>query len=648
MTRPIPLVLIITLGFTTAIYWPGLGGVFMLDDEANLAPIWRWLEGEIGWLQVVLGNESGPLGRPVAMLSFVLTAGLFGDSAIAFKAVNLSIHLAIGVVLFLFLSSLLRRDSVLGKHAAWYALAITAVWLLHPMLTSTVLYVVQRMAMLSALFVLLGLWGFIQGRLALETNRTWTGCVWLFIGIPAFTALAALSKESGLLLPLLCGILEWAYFSPIKGLKRPAPARWFLGIFILAPIAIGTVYLAANPSFFLDGYGNRPFSVTERLLTQARVLFDYTGSILLPVGQQFSLFRDDYMISTGLFQPMTTFGAIVGWLAIVVSAFCLRHAIPGFSAGIGIFLVGHAMESSFYPLFIYFEHRNYLPTVGILLAVASLLVYAGRRIQLQMDRPQLIFGGAFVGMMLALSFATYARSLAWQSPTYLLEQSIESYPDSRHARMEMASQLMKGPFPNHRGAIGQYRHLQTLDLPSTRMIGHLGEIALLCHATGQAPPEKLAQAFAEQPETIQADLIKTFETIADILRRQDCDGVRAADVARRLVRVADQSALSEGSLGVWRTRFEAARLFADQGLDEPALEQAERAWQTGRAELPVAVMIAGLRIRLEQYEAAREILDTIEPQVSESDRIGQNLLKDYRQAIEEREDASILQDILDE
>lgn len=642
------LLFLIVLAIVSFVYLPGLQGTFLLDDAANLAPVWRWMGGDAGWVAVVFGNESGPLGRPISMLSFVLTAGLFGESPTAFKAVSLGLHLAIGSALFLFLSTLLRRDSLLDKHAAWYALAIASLWLLHPMFASTVLYVVQRMAMLSALFVLFALWSYLRGRMAIEADNDRIGIVWLFAGVPAFTLAAAFSKETGLLVPLFCAALEWVYFAPAAGHRRPRAVRVFLLTFVWVPIGAASAFLLFNPEFFISGYENRPFSLTERVLTQSRVLFDYISSLLLPVGQNFSVYRDAYPVSKGLFSPVTTFFSLVGWLIIVASAILARHRLPGYTAGVGIFLVGHAMESSIFPLLIYFEHRNYLPAAGVLLAATSLLAYAGQRVHARMERPQLVLGGALVGLVLALSFATYARSLAWQSPMYLLEQSIEHFPDSRHARMEMASELMKGPFPDHRTATGHYRHLQTLDLPSTRMIGHLGEMAVMCHAKGQAAPDKLDQAFAEQPETIQADLLNTFSSLVDILRRQDCEGVRPSEFARKLVWLADQSELSEGSLGVWRTRFEAARLFADQRLDEPALEQAEQAWRSGRAELPVAMMIVGLRIRLEQYEQAREMLEQIEAQVRESDRIGQNLLQDYRQAIEERENASILQEMLDQ
>lgn len=615
----------------------------MLDDTANLAPVWRWLEGEIGWRQVVFENGSGPLGRPISMLSFLGTAAAFGQSAAAFKAVNLAIHLLIGALIFLTLTMLLRRDRVLGVHAAWSALAITAIWLLHPLFASTVLYVVQRMAMLSALFVVMGLGVFVWARSRIEAGNTRSGIAGLFIGVPAMTVLAAFSKETGLLLPLLCGVLEWAYFAPIADKRRARPAHVFLWLFVAAPVVAGSLYLLANPDFFLAGYENRPFTAWERLLTQSRVLFDYVGSLMLPSGREFSLYRDDYVVSTSMLQPVTTLLALVGWLVLAGLAVALRRVIPAFSAGIGLFLVGHAMESSIFSLMIYFEHRNYLPGLGIIMAAIGVLGYLGRELQSRMDRPGIVFGGALVGLLAALSFATYARALSWQSPRTLLEQAVEQYPDSRHARMELVSIIMNGPFPDRQVALQHYRHLQGLDLPSTRSIGYLGEIAVSCFASNATNPENLELAFAQQPETIQADYLKTVESVGRLLRQRECEGVSATALADRLVQVVEKTHLSQSKQLVWRLRFEAARLYANEEQNRKALRQAERIWEQDTSELPVGMLLAALHIRLGQLGAANELLDAIAPRIPESDETGQSLLRDYQESIEEGHESSPFQ-----
>jgi hypothetical protein len=642
VTKPIVL-FVAVLAATLAVYWPGLTGEFLLDDSVNLALVWRWLDGDIGWAQVVFGNTSGPLGRPISLLSFLLTAGVWGKSVVAFKAVNLGLHLVIGTLIFALLWRLFQKDRLFADRRAWWALGIAAVWLLHPLFTSTVFYVVQRMAMLSALFTVLALLAYVQGRLRIEAGCNRSGAFWLLCAVPLLTIFAALSKETGLLAPLLCGVIEVSYFRPNGGKRRPVAVRWFLTAFVLAPVVAGSTFLLLNPEFYSAGYINRPFEPLERLLTQARVLFEYVGSLLMPVGQHFSLYRDDYKISTGLLSPTTTLISVIGWALLAGLAVGLRRRVPGFAAGVGLFLVGHLIESTVFPLLIFFEHRNYLPSLGVFLATASLLALFAKSASRYMDHPSRVFGAAAVGLLLAFAFATFARTLAWQNPMYLLEESVKNYPDSRLGRMELAAQIMNaGPLADIDRAIAQYRHLQNLDLPSTRAIGHMGEIAVTCYARGTTDPDNLSEAFRSQPETLQADYLKAVESLGDVLRQRECEGAPLTEFARRLAETASRAHLPPTHTMVWRLRFEAAQLFAAASQNRPALEQARLAWETGSAELPVGMLLAAIHIRIGEFGAAARLLDIIGPQIPASDENGRALLAEYQEAIDDaRENASL-------
>jgi hypothetical protein len=208
--------------------------------------------------------------------------------------------------------------------------------------------------------------------------------------------------------------------------------------------------------------------------------------------------------------------------------------------------------------------------------------------------------------------------------------------------MELAALIMnQGPDPEASAAIEHYQHLQKLALPSTRSIGYLGETAVSCFASGESRPENLHAAFDSQPETIQADFLKTVEELGQILRTQDCTGVSPSEYADHLVRTADQTHLPQSARNVWRLRFEAARLYAHENENRKALDQASAAWETGAAELPVGMLMAALHIRLEEYGAATRMLDELEPRIPESDRTGQALLEEYRNAIEEGSSRSI-------
>ena len=613
-----------------ASYAPGLGGPLLLDDEVNLAPVGQWLEGEIGAGEVIFGNRSGLLGRPVAMASFVATAAAFGTSVFAFKATNLAIHLLAGILVFILVRNLAARDRTLPVSVPALALGVSVVWLLHPMLVGTVLYVVQRMAMLSALFMLCALLAYIRGRSKLELGHSRSGVAWLFVGVPVFTMLAALSKENGLLAPLLCGVIEWAYFRPAGNARRPNAVRLFLSLFVFAPVACAVLLLVMKPGFYFDGYANRPFSPVERLLTQGRVLFDYVGSLLRPAGPEFSLFRDAYPVSTGLFTPWTTAAALAGWTGIVALAVRLRTRMPGFSAGVGIFLVGHSMESSLFPLLIYFEHRNYLPAVGLLLAVATLIAYAYGRLKDSIARPRLLAGAGFAALVVVLAGAVFARALVWQDKETMVQQSLETYPDSRFARMEMANLAMNRAIPDPELARRQYLHLIDQPRPSTQIIGRLGLIAVDCFLDKKTAPEQISRAFELVPEAVEADLIKAIQSLTGIVSGNECEGLSATRLASELTGFADRLAEMKPNVPIWRFRFRAARLYAAAGKLDAALVQATQAWNMQPNEVPLGMFAAQLNAGLGNTENARRILAEIAPRIAKSDRTGQRLLAELR------------------
>ncbi|UUZ69992.1 hypothetical protein LP416_12695 [Polaromonas sp. P2-4] len=139
------------------IYWPGLQGGFFFDDGPSI------LQAEGVRLQTLslesiqqalLSGGSGPSGRPVAQLSFALNHYFSGFDSFAFKATNLAVHLACGVLVFALARRLLSAARPLAKpHNILIASgAVTALWLLHPIQLLPVLHVVQRMTSLSAFF----------------------------------------------------------------------------------------------------------------------------------------------------------------------------------------------------------------------------------------------------------------------------------------------------------------------------------------------------------------------------------------------------------------------------------------------------------------------------------------------------------------
>lgn len=360
------IVLVFTLAWCA--YYPGLSGPFLFDDFANLpalgatGPVDDWATF---WRYITSGTAD-PTGRPVALLSFLLDARDWPAAARAFKRDNVLLHLINGGLLIGLLLALGRASGLAKPHAAAAAILGGALWLLHPILVSTTLYVVQREAMLPGTFILLGMIGYLAGRRLSVKGSAWGA--WIAgVSILLGTLLAVLSKANGALLPMLAWLIEstlLARKTPIVGTPR---ARDFarMRVFVLVlPSLVLLAYLGKQTfSGFMNGFELRPWTLGERLLTEGRVLVDYLSLLWIPRAATAGVFNDAYPVSTGLLSPITTLPSLMLVLGLIGGTIAARKRYPFASLAILFFFTAHLMESSVLPLELYFEHRNYVPAM---------------------------------------------------------------------------------------------------------------------------------------------------------------------------------------------------------------------------------------------------------------------------------------------
>lgn len=398
-------VLYIALALTFLVYINGLSGGFLFDDIPNLKYLGG--SGQINdWNRLnsfLNSGFSGPTGRPISLLSFLINDNDWPSQATWYKPTNLAIHLLNG--LFLTWSSLLllRAYGIEEQRAQWFAVFTATCWLLHPFLVSTTLYVVQRMSLLAALFVFAGITGYLYGRQLLP-KRPIAGYISMAGSLIAGTILATLSKENGALLPVLIGVIELC--TP-QSSDRPRPAQLFRAVFIWLPTFVILVYLLSRVNFDPNLWPHRSFNQVERLLTQPRILWDYLGNFFSPKIEGVGLYRDGLLVSRGLFTPYTTLPALLGILALLGFAAAFRRRWPLLSLAVLFFFAGHLVESTVIGLELYFEHRNYLPSAFLFLPMVAAL----DRLRDHLAQP--IALTIIISVPLLLSFYTYKRATLW-------------------------------------------------------------------------------------------------------------------------------------------------------------------------------------------------------------------------------------------
>ncbi|MBS0571259.1 MAG: hypothetical protein JSS28_11660 [Proteobacteria bacterium] len=434
------LLLVALMALAVVAYWPSLRGGYLFDDGIYYAQnpdihVDSLQPGE--WMRAATSQCSiNLLCRPLSALTFAANWYFTGIDPFWPKLTNLAIHLCNGLLLFALLRELFRLNATVRSSSAnknLVAAAIAGAWLLLPINLTGVAYVSQRMEALANLFVFLGLWWYLHAR-----RRQWVdqgkGAM-LWISIAACTALGLTAKEDAALLPLFTACAEFAVtgFRNRDGRWCKPAIRVHLALLVV-PMIAGLVWIA--PRLFHGVSGYRNFTTWQRLLTEARVLCDYIGWTLLPNLNSLTFYHDDLPLSRGLLDPPTTLLAILALLALLGSALWQRKARPLFCLGIAWFFAGHSMTATIIPLELVFEHRNYFPSAGLLLAAASLIALEPG-LRLPLARTLLA-----TGFIAFFAFTTLLRAEEWSNPVRLAYAEALKRPHSQRAQYDLARTLI--------------------------------------------------------------------------------------------------------------------------------------------------------------------------------------------------------------
>lgn len=413
------------------VFWPGVSGGFLFDDyhnivtnanvqikELSVASLWRAAQGYSGGT------------RQLAMASFALNAYWAGLDPWAYKVTGLLVHAFNAVLVFLLA---LRIVSLTPRIALQYqrfaALALALVWALHPIQVSSALYVVQRMETLCFTFLFIALLLYLQARgQQIRDGRSHLG---LWIGVLLAAVLALFFKESAVLLPLFCLGLEVSvlrFSSARSGHRRFWKMLYGAG----SAFALLLFIFWALPHYYsAEPYVGRDFNTSERLLTQARVLWLYVQQMLLPLPSTMYFYYDDFPLSTGWLQPVSTLPAVMGWLALLGLAVWGRRRFPLFALGVFWFLAAHFITSNVIGLEMVFEHRNYFALLGILLVCTELVSRLPVR-----DGPGIKYVGVAV-LVVGVAFLGAVRAATWGNVLLLATDMAQANPKSARAGMDL-------------------------------------------------------------------------------------------------------------------------------------------------------------------------------------------------------------------
>jgi len=371
-------------------------------------------------------NGDRHLYRPVSSFTLGLNWFFGEDNPRGYHVVNLLIHLLATVLLFKIINRLLYLLNYKGDILLVSGIA-AFLWAVHPIQTQAVSYIVQRMAALAAMFYLAGIYFYLN----FKTDRHKK---WLAASLTMFL-LAVFSKENAVLFPLAIVMVECLLEDRRQWKKYILP-----GAIVLVVVAVAFLLIfKARILGVLDEYYNKPFTFEQRVLTEPRVIWFYIYQLFMVPPDSFG-FNNPFTLSKNLFQPLTTFFSIAGIFAIVLlSAHWLAGKrkllkLTGFS--FLFFFVHHLVESTVLPLALYYEHRNYLPSVFVFIPVGLILAYVIERYKFSLIKWMVLI--AMVAAMIAAGLTTYNRNFVWQSPITFWKDAMKNDPESFRPYLNLA------------------------------------------------------------------------------------------------------------------------------------------------------------------------------------------------------------------
>lgn len=291
-----------------------------------------------------------------------------GFEVAGYHLVNIAVHALVGMLVFCMLSSFDKVSDVFRlkkPQKRLFIILASVCWLVNPVHTQSVTYIVQRMNSMAVLFFLISFVLYCNARFA-QINKAKKSYEILFFTGSFFSFLFAVGcKEIAIILPVIILLFEIII---IKQTVLDIIKKHKIAI-ILTLICISGIYIflrnTSPVDLIMETYVTRTFTLEERLLTQLRVVVFYIFLIIYPNPGILNL-DHHFKLSHGIFDPATTFYSFIVILALIIIAFAVKKKEPVFSFCILSFFCCLLIESSVFGLEIIFEHRTYLPSVFLI------------------------------------------------------------------------------------------------------------------------------------------------------------------------------------------------------------------------------------------------------------------------------------------
>jgi tetratricopeptide (TPR) repeat protein len=408
--------------------------------------------------RILLPDKARPYYRPTVTLSLALCHRIGGLEVVPYHVFNLGIHILATLTLF----GLVRRTLSLPRlqpystgAATALALSVSLLWMLYPLQTQSVTYIIQRCESLMGLFCLLTLYAVTRGA---GSARAW----WWYGGAVAACVLGMGAKEVMAMVPVLVLMYDRVFLASSWG--EVFRKRW--GLYLALALSCGLLVPMLRTG--QDAFSRTPPpTMWEYARTQPGVVLHYLRLSFWPD----ALCLDHGWPVARSAREIVPPAIVMGSLFVGAVWALWRWPSWGFLGASSFLML--APSSSFIPIpDLAFEHRMYLP----LAALVALLVLggweAGRRLA---SRGVISWGMAKVGggclvaaASLVLGIRTYLRNADYRTDLGLWQDTVAKAPSSPGAHTGLGDALVDRGRVDE--AIAHYR--RALQIQPTCAVAH--------------------------------------------------------------------------------------------------------------------------------------------------------------------------------
>lgn len=484
--RRTTLLAIVLIVAGTLAYTPSFQVPFLLDDFASIPdnPTIR----DLGAPRAVLAPPPNTTveGRPVLNLTLALDWARGGEALFGYHLTNLVVHLGAGLLLFGLLRRTLRE---VGAPLAISA-SVAALWILHPLQTQSVTYIIQRAEALMGFLLLATLYASARSFRSQHPRR------WRLVAVLA-CALGMGVKEVMVVTPVLVLVYDRTFVSASFAEAWRRHRALHLGLAATWLLLAASVLVSPRAGSVSLEYAH--LTPLDYALTQLGVLAYYLRKSLVPTGLVFDL---DWPIATGPGDVLLP-GLLVAALAAATVVLLIRRRGAGF-VGLAFFAI-LAPSSSFLPIAteIAALHRMYLPLAAVLTFFLCVLHGILRR---GLGEPGGTRALCTIAVVLALAagLSTYRRNELMGDPLALWRDVVAREPQSPRAHNQVGLLLLQAG-----DAVGAREYCSralALGKPYEQYPAvhfNLGS-ALLETGDAQAAAEQFARTLAITPDDLKA------------------------------------------------------------------------------------------------------------------------------------------------